>query len=409
MAKVPRAVVNFLSDTVTRPSVAMRQVIAAAEVGDDVFAADPTRGVRHPNDELVRGADSVSLCLSKGLGAPVGSILAGSEEFIHHGKRLRKSLGGGMRQAGIIASAGLYALEHQFDRLVEDHVNAQAFAHGISSIPGVQIDPDIVDTNILQTKTKTKTMTTTRRVINFMSDTITCPTPRMRKAMAAAKVGDDVYGLDPTVKQLQKVVASMLGKEDAMFVPSLHVDGARLANASVSLGVALEDLVKGADTVSFCLSKGLGAPIGSVLAGSEEFIHHAKRLRKSLGGGLRQSGVVAAGALYALEHQFDRLAEDHENAKTLAYGLSTIPGIQIDVDSVDTNMLFFKVSSDFKIDTPTLVKKVEEEKGIVFGGYWRDEEIRAVINLHVTPDDVEYTIAAVRDILAASESNFQVA
>ncbi|EEY64305.1 L-allo-threonine aldolase [Phytophthora infestans T30-4] len=357
-------------------------------------------------------------------------------------------------------------------------------------------------------------MTATRRVINFMSDTVTCPTQGMRKAMAAAKVGDDVYGLDPTVKQLQKVMASMLGKEEAMFVPSgtmsnliaigthcqrgdevicgnkshiftyeggaymgvslatlpnqpdgtiklsdmahavraddmhyprtslveienthntcggrvlplsyirdveqfckdhnlsLHVDGARLANASVASGVALEDLVKGADTVSFCLSKGLGAPVGSMLAGSEEFIHHAKRLRKSLGGGLRQSGIVAAGALYALEHQFDRLAEDHENAKTLAHGLSTIAGIEIDVDSVDTNMLFFKVSSDFKIDTPTLVKKVAEEKGIIFGGYWRGDEIRAVTNLHVTSDDVKYTIASVRDIVAASETNFQVA
>lgn len=190
---------------------------------------------------------------------------------------------------------------------------------------------------------------------------------------------------------------------------SLHVDGARLANASVASGVAMEDLVKGADTVSLCLSKGLGAPVGSILAGSAEFIHRAKRLRKSLGGGLRQSGLLAAGALYALEHQFDRLVEDHENAKALAHGLSTIPGIEIDVDSVDTNMLFFKVSSDFKIDTPTLVKRIAEQKGIVFGGYWRGEEIRAVTNLHVTSDDVEYTIASVRDIIAASESNFQVA
>ncbi|GMF39605.1 unnamed protein product [Phytophthora fragariaefolia] len=230
-----------------------------------------------------------------------------------------------------------------------------------------------------------------------MSDTITCPTPAMRKAIAAAKVGDDVYGLDPTVQQLQKVAASMLGKEDAMFVPS------------VASGVAMEDLVKGADTVSLCLSKGLGAPVGSILAGSEKFIHHAKRLRKSLGGGLRQSGLLAAAGLYALEHQFDRLVEDHENAKVLAHGLSTIPGIEIDVDSVDTNMLFFKVSSDFKIDTPTLVKRIAEEKGIVFGGYWRGEEIRAVTNLHITPEDVEYTIASVRDIITASESNFQVA
>lgn len=101
----------------------------------------------------------------------------------------------------------------------------------------------------------------------------------------------------------------------------LHVDGARLANASVASGVALSDLVAGADSVSLCLSKGLGAPVGSILAGSDEFIARAKRLRKSLGGGMRQAGIIAAAGLYALEHQLERLAEDHVNAKALAQGL----------------------------------------------------------------------------------------
>lgn len=101
----------------------------------------------------------------------------------------------------------------------------------------------------------------------------------------------------------------------------LHVDGARLANASVASGVPIADLVTGADSVSLCLSKGLGAPVGSILAGTEEFIHNAKRLRKSLGGGMRQAGVVASAALFALEHQFERLADDHANAKALAQGL----------------------------------------------------------------------------------------
>lgn len=360
-------------------------------------------------------------------------------------------------------------------------------------------------------------MTKLQRVINYMSDTITCPTPGMRKAIAAAQVGDDVYGMDPTVKQLEKVVANLLGKEAAMFVPSgtmsnliamgthcnrgdevicgnkshifcyeganasaymgvslatlpnqadgtiklsdmanairaddihyprtslveienthntcggrvlplsyirdveqfcrehelsLHVDGARLANASVASGVPLADLVTGADTVSFCLSKGLGAPVGSVLAGSGEFIHRANRLRKSLGGGLRQSGFLAAAGLYALENQFERLADDHANAKALAEGLASIPGIEVNPEDVDTNMLFWKVSSEYKMDTATLVKKVADEKGVVFGGYWSGDRIRAVTNLHVTAEDVEYTIAAVRDTLAASESNMEVA
>lgn len=104
----------------------------------------------------------------------------------------------------------------------------------------------------------------------------------------------------------------------------LHVDGARLANASVVSKTPMKELVKGADSVSLCLSKGLGAPVGSVLAGSAEFIHQARRLRKSLGGGMRQSGLLAAAGLYALENQFERLAEDHTNAKLLAQGLVSV-------------------------------------------------------------------------------------
>lgn len=101
----------------------------------------------------------------------------------------------------------------------------------------------------------------------------------------------------------------------------LHIDGARLANASVASGTPIADLVSGADSVSLCLSKGLGAPVGSILAGTEEFIYNAKRLRKSLGGGMRQAGIIASAGLFALEHQFERLAEDHANAKTLAQEL----------------------------------------------------------------------------------------
>src|SRR5512140_3822341 len=283
--------------------------------------------------------------------------------------------------------------------------------------------------------------------IDLRSDTVTRPTPEMRRAMAEAEVGDDVYGEDPTVNRLERRAAELLGMEAALFVPSgtmgnaiairvltqrgdellaerrshvvrfelsgmsvlsgvmprmvdapgghltpehvraavgprayyksdvalvvlenthnlgggtvqqvdevqavvaaareaglgVHIDGARLWNASVALGVAPAELVRGADTVMTCLSKGLCAPVGSLLASTRERVEQARRVRKLLGGGMRQAGVLAAAGLVALETMVDRLAEDHANAQTLARGLAQLPGLEVDVENVQTNMVY---------------------------------------------------------------------
>lgn len=285
------------------------------------------------------------------------------------------------------------------------------------------------------------------RIIDLRSDTVTRPGPGMRQAMASAELGDDVYGEDPTVRQLEERIAELLGKEAAIFVPSgtmanqlaiglqcrpgdeviaeagshcvnfeagalsalwgvqprtipgergllspeqvlgairsvtdwyprsrllclenthnrgggtvwplerlrrcaevaksrglsVHLDGARLFNAQVASGVPARDFAAVANTVSVCFSKGLGAPVGSALTGTRELIREARRLRKRLGGGMRQAGVLAAAALYALEYNVDRLAEDHRAARALAEGLSRIPGVEVDVSRVETNMVF---------------------------------------------------------------------
>jgi threonine aldolase len=284
------------------------------------------------------------------------------------------------------------------------------------------------------------------RIIDLRSDTITQPTPAMREAMAQAGVGDDVFGDDPTVKELEAETARLLGKEAAVFTPSgtmanqiairaqtepgdeilveanahlyyyesggpaalsgvmcrcmeghrgifgapevkaslrpanqhfprtrmiclenthnrgggsiwpmerlaevaaiaqenglkMHLDGARLWNATAATGVPEEQFAAFFDTVNVCFSKGLGAPVGSALAGSAETIARARRFRKMFGGGMRQAGIVAAGALYALRHHRARLAEDHANAKTLAAGLTAIPGLRVNASEVDTNMV----------------------------------------------------------------------
>ena len=289
------------------------------------------------------------------------------------------------------------------------------------------------------------------RFLDFRSDTVTRPTPEMREAMAAADVGDDVFGEDPTVRRLEEDVAALLGMESALFVPSgtmgnqiaawvhgkrggqliceenchialyeggaaallsgtsvrtvrgqagvfgpehvephvhpddphfaptrtiatenthnwsggriwpieaheavvehahacgaaLHVDGARIWNAAAALGKPPERLLRGADSVMVCLSKGLGAPVGSVLAGSGRFIDQARHVRKALGGGMRQAGVLAAAGLLALEHA-PNVAHDHELVRHVAKGLDKLPGLSVDLDAVETNMVMVDVSA----------------------------------------------------------------
>lgn len=303
--------------------------------------------------------------------------------------------------------------------------------------------------------------------VDLRSDTVTRPSPEMRRAMMAAEVGDDVYGEDPTVNRLEARAAERLGREAALFVPTgtmanqiavhlqtqpgqevicearshlfnlemgmaaafsgaqfrpvaadtgrlswglvepalrledpynkartglvvlenthnwaggvvvplamsgdlcrelrqrgvrSHLDGARIFNAATALGCDVRDLSRGFDSVMFCLSKGLGAPVGSVLLGDRDFIHRARIVRKMLGGGMRQTGVLAAAGLVALEKGPERLAEDHANARFLAAGLATIAGVTLDPAAVSTNIVVFSVAGA-ELDAPQTIAKLRE-------------------------------------------------
>ena len=328
---------------------------------------------------------------------------------------------------------------------------------------------------------------------DFRSDTVTRPSEGMRAAMAAAEVGDDVYGDDPTVNRLEAVLAERVGKEAGLFVPSgtqsnltalmthcgrgdeyiagqeahcyvneaggaavlgsiqpqpvanqpdgtlaladieaaikpddihfartkllalentiggkvvplaymhaattlahekglaTHLDGARLFNAAVALGVAAADVAKGFDTVSVCLSKGLGAPVGSVLCGPKAFIERARRNRKILGGSMRQAGIVAAAGLYALEHNIDRLAEDHALAAQLAEGLSKFDALR--VKPAATNMVFLEVVDADGVAFETFLR----EKGVAMHSRYGKQ--RWVTHLDVGEKDVEAALEAVK-------------
>ena len=339
-------------------------------------------------------------------------------------------------------------------------------------------------------------------VIDLRSDTVTHPTPEMRKAMFKAEVGDDVYGEDPTVNRLEAMAAKMMGKEAALFTTSgtqsnlvavltharhgdeiilgdeahifwyevggaaalggvvmhtlptdvggrlnledierairtkdihypettllclenthnrcggavltvdytdevcnlahrrglkVHLDGARIFNAAVALGVPAQTLAQNVDSVALCLSKGLSAPVGSLLCGSKDFVERARKFRKMLGGGMRQAGVIAAAGIVALETMVDRLAEDHTNARRLAQGLADIKGIRLAQDEIPTNIVMFHLSPGISV-----VKFVEElDKVGVKIGLRDGRPFRAVTHRMVSSSDIDEALTRIEAV-----------
>jgi threonine aldolase len=171
----------------------------------------------------------------------------------------------------------------------------------------------------------------------------------------------------------------------------VHLDGARVFNAAVALGADVAAITQYVDSVTFCLSKGLSAPVGSIICGSREFIAQARRYRKMLGGGMRQAGVLAAAGIVALEKMVDRLAEDHANARRLAEGLADMPGVTIDLDQVQTNIMFFNLTSEVKVPNDVIVQRMLDHKiKILDGGPVR--RFRFVTHAWIDRADVDRTL-----------------
>ena len=341
------------------------------------------------------------------------------------------------------------------------------------------------------------------RTVDLRSDTLTKPVPEMREAMMAAEVGDDVFGEDPTINQLQEKIAELTGKEAALFVTSgtqgnqaavnahtrpgqevivdrnshifnyesgapamisgvqlhpldgrhgvitveqiaaafrpsddhypqtgliclenthnraggtiypiseikriaeyarekgvpLHLDGARLWTASVATGISLKEYCQYFDSVMMCFSKGLGAPVGSIVAGSKAFIKYAHFHRKACGGGIRQGGILAAGALYAMEHHWPLLKDDHRRARQFAEAIAELPGISVELSTVQTNIVMFDVDPQ-KISVEKLLQQLQERGIHMFE--FGPTRIRAVTHLEISDDDIEYAIGVFKRLL----------
>ena len=328
--------IDLRSDTVTRPTAAMRQAMAAAEVGDDVFGDDPT-----VNRLQTRLAEMT--CHTAGLFFPTGtqSNLAGlmahcqrGEEFVigSAGHSFKYEAGG----AAVLGSLWPQPLDYEADGSLD-----------LKKVATL-IKPD--DAHFARTRLLVLENTQNGRVL---------PLSYIEEA-------------------------SHFARERGL---ALHLDGARVFNAAVKLGVPIGHITRHFDSVSICLSKGLGAPVGSVLLGSKEFIARAHRIRKMLGGGMRQAGVLAAAGLHALEHHVDRLAEDHANAIALAEGLSSLPGLTLDPKTVQTNMLFATMDPA-RVDA--LVQHLKGWGIIILP----NPSLRLVTHLDVNKEDVQKTITA---------------
>ncbi len=344
---VSEQIVDLRSDTVTKPTPEMRRAMAEAEVGDDVFAEDPT----------VRRLETLAAeRLGKEAGLFVTSGTQGNQvSLMAHTQRGDEIILDENSHIFNYEVAGLAVLSAVQARTLNGR-------HGI-------LDPDQVRDAIRPPN------------IHHPKDTLICLESTHNRG------GGTVYPLE-TLRGIRQVAT-----EHGLAV---HLDGARLFNACVATGTPLREAAAQADSVTFCLSKGLGAPVGSVVTGTRAFIDRARRARKMLGGGMRQAGVIAAAGIVALESMVDRLREDHENARVLAEGLAALPGIRIDLDLVQTNIVIFDVART-DIDAPGLILKLHEQGVKAFNINQR--RIRMVTHKDVDRAGIVRTLSVLRTLL----------
>jgi threonine aldolase len=341
-------IVDLRSDTLTKPTAAMRRAMSEAEVGDDVFGEDPTVN-RLEEMAAERLGKKAGLYVASGTMGNLVSLLA------HCGRGDEIILGDNSHtfyceQGGSAAIAGIHP------RTLPNLPDGKLALHNIEAA--------IRSDDIHYPRSRLIILENTHNRKNG--------SPLDAAYMRSVKTLSEKYKL------------------------KIHVDGARLFNAAVALEVDARDLVADADSVSFCLSKGLTAPVGSVVCGTGDFIVKARRARKLVGGGMRQAGILAAAGIVALTEMIDRLAEDHANARKLAEGLAELPGLSIDPTMIKTNIVYFETNrEDLREDE--LVRRLDKE-GIKIAAMG-PRLLRAVTYYQITEDDIELALQAFAKVL----------
>jgi len=338
-------VVDLRSDTITRPTPAMRSAMADAEVGDDVFGEDPTVN-RLEEMAAKRLGKQAALFVASGTMANLVSLL------VHCGRGDEVILGDRSHtffyeQGGCAGLGGIHP-------------------RTLPNNPDGTLDFSDIEEAI-------------------RPDNIHFPRTRL---IILENTHNRCSG-NPLNPEYMKGVGEIARRN----MVKVHVDGARIFNAAISLGVDASELVSEADSVSFCLSKGLAAPVGSLVCGSRDFIEEARRARKVLGGGMRQAGILAAAGIVALTEMTERLAEDHDNARRLAEGLAGVEGLAVDPGSVKTNIVYIDIIHN-DVSSSDLADRLSQEGVLLLPTGPR--QIRAVTNYHITEDDVEYAVGVIR-------------
>jgi threonine aldolase len=334
--------IDLRSDTVTRPSKVMRELIAKAEVGDDVWGDDPT----------VNALEELS------------AEMLGTEAAIFAASGTQSNL------IGLMAHC-----QRGDEYLVGQHAHTYKLEGGGAAVLGsiqpqpITVEPDgTLSLDNILAAIKPNDFHYARTRLLCLENTI----------------GGKVLPLDYLAK------ASELADEHGL---RKHLDGARIFNAAVKLGIDVKAITQYFDSVSVCLSKGLGAPVGSVLCGSKDLIEEARRWRKVLGGGMRQAGILAAACIYVLENNIERLAEDHANAALLGKGLAEIEELEVPLDFLHTNMVFFSVPDG----RGTELSAYLEKQGILVDGR---KNFRLVTHLDISKADIEKTVKAIKTFFA---------
>jgi len=351
--------IDLRSDTVTQPSPAMREAMARADVGDDVYGDDPSvRALEARTAEILGKEDAVYM--------PTGTMSnqvalrthteAGDEILAESGAHIFVNEGG--------APAGLAGLL----------VRTIAGEHGIFS--SEQLEGAI------------------RELHRFNPSTIPAPTKLVCLENTHNSGGGTIWPLD-TIRD----VADAARRHRI----AVHLDGARLWNASAASGIAEAEYAAPCDTVSVCFSKGLGAPVGSALAGSRELIDRARRFKQMYGGGFRQAGIIAAGALYALENHRAGLPEDHRRAATLAQGLSALPGVELDAARVQTNIVRFRLAG---VSAFALAEQCHL-RGVYMLPSGK-HAMRAVLHRDIDDEAIDATLSVLTELLTTENKEISV-
>jgi len=342
---MPDGYLDFRSDTVTRPTPQMRAAMAEAAVGDDVFGEDPT-------------VNRLQQRLAEMLGKEAALYVPSGTMSNLIGVRLHCKPGDEM-----ICEAGCHVFNYE--------------QGGYAQLSGVAVRPVEGRYGVME--------------VDQLKDLVRPDNAHYVRTRLVSLENTHNRG-GGRIQPYETVEAICRWARSAGL--RTHLDGARLFNAVVATGIEAPRWAEHFDTVSVCFSKGLGAPVGSALAGSRDLIAEAIRHRKVLGAGMRQAGVIAAGALYALEHHVDRLADDHANAQRLAEGIRQIDGLELDPEEVDTNLVFFRVDPAW--GTAGEFSERLNARGLLMLAT-SPTKIRAVTHLDVTSDDVDRAIAILED------------